>query len=73
MRDARGRFLPLSGQELADGSADGRHVFSRADRRKGYAILIENIRLGRIPSRIASSIRSKIRAHYTSKSDKRSA
>jgi len=69
MRDARGRFLPLHG-EPGEGS-DGRHAFSRADRRKGYAILQENIRLGKVPSRVAAHVRRKIRAFYLDKADRK--
>jgi hypothetical protein len=67
MRNARGQFLPLCGAE-AD---DGRHVLSRAERAKGYATLMMRIALGRIPSRIASSIRSKIRRHFCAKAEQR--
>jgi hypothetical protein len=71
MRDSKGRFLPLSGEEKDEGARDARHVFSKADCRKGYAILLENIRLGRIPSRVASSIRKRIRGFYVGRAGRR--
>jgi hypothetical protein len=66
-RDKRGRWLPLGGVP-AD---DGRHVLSRAERAKGFAVLQMRIRQGRIPSRVAAHVRRKIRAFYLDKADRK--
>jgi hypothetical protein len=61
-RDSRGRWLPLGGAP-ADG-ADGRHVFSRAEARKGFRVATQR---GRLPSRLQQWLRKKIKRHYESK------
>jgi hypothetical protein len=53
MRDSKGRFLP--------GPDPDRHVFSKAEMRKGYLLATQ---FYKIPSRVRSWLRSKIRGYY---------
>jgi hypothetical protein len=63
MRDAKsGRWLPGF-----NGEDDGRHVFSKAERQKGFRVLCERVATGKLPSRVAASVRSKIRRFFVSK------
>jgi hypothetical protein len=74
MRDEKVRFMRLTPRELdAGGAQDGRHVFSTSERRKGFRVFVENCILGKIPSRVAASVRGRIRGHFMGKADKRSA
>lgn len=57
MRDERGRFLPLVGDERDD---DGRHALSMNERMKGY----ESYLRAAMPSRVRSSVWAKIRRWY---------
>ena len=61
MRDARGRWLSGRGED------DGRHVFSKAEMQKGFRVLCERVAQGKIPSRVAAHVRSKIRGFYVSR------
>ena len=60
-RDEKGRWLPGRGED------DGRHVFSKMEMRKGFRVLCERVAQGKIPSRVAAHVRSKIRGFYGSR------
>lgn len=55
-RDAKGRFLP--------GPDGDRHQFTRTEQRAGYARLMLLVRQGRLPSRVAASIRKRLTRYY---------
>jgi hypothetical protein len=49
------------GRPFARGYDARRHLLTRAECKKGFAVLMELIAAGRVPSRVASAIRSKMR------------